>query len=95
MKFETFYTDGVVLTPDFWDCQCLSNYIHRKSETRVCNQCGCEEGESPDSRADEILVHFPDILSEEERNQIIQMIAKDAFKRGTIVASTILNLNPS
>jgi len=37
----------------FWDCECNENYIHHCTD-KVCNNCGCEQNESPDSRLNEI-----------------------------------------
>lgn len=52
-------------TPEYWDCECISNYIHPKSQPK-CDWCGCEQDEMPDSRVDEVkfyllggLVNFP------------------------------------
>ena len=36
----------ILLNPNYWDCECESNYIHEKAETY--------EGEQPDSIQEEI-----------------------------------------
>ena len=40
--------------PNYWDCECESNYIHKKTETKHCVKCDTYEDEQPDSREDEI-----------------------------------------
>jgi len=39
---------------DYWDCECLSNYIHSK-EIKMCNICGAVQKEAPDSIASEVI----------------------------------------
>lgn len=89
MRFEIFRNNGVILSPDFWDCQCVDNFIHRKQSERVCGICGAEEGESPDSRIDEILTLFPEILTEQERADIIHEMQKEALERGASLVKLI------
>lgn len=38
----------------FWDCECDTNYIHRKTE-KACPRCGVTKEEGPDARVNEIL----------------------------------------
>jgi len=39
----------------FWDCECeTGEYIHLRSAVAVCDKCGAEEDNQPDSRAKEI-----------------------------------------
>ena len=44
----------------WWDCECESDYIHKKSTELICGTCGCVEANSPDSRVNEVLAEFPD-----------------------------------
>ena len=45
----------ILLNPNYWDCECESNYIHKKkTETNHCVKCDTHEYEQPDSRQDEI-----------------------------------------
>lgn len=51
--------------PDFWDCECPSDYIHQRTDPNaVCEHCGAREEDQPDSRPDEIrrsnLAHLLD-----------------------------------
>lgn len=39
--------------PDFWDCECETNYIHLKNNT-TCAKCNVYKDDQPDSRIDEI-----------------------------------------
>ena len=43
----------VETTPDFWDCECVQNYIHLKKQS-ICGICKAIADEQPDSRIDEI-----------------------------------------
>lgn len=45
-----FYT-----SPDFWDCECKTNYIHPKEQPQ-CEICGSVREEQPDSRMNEIQI---------------------------------------
>ena len=39
---------------NYWDCECESNYIHKKAETNHCVKCDTHEDDQPDSRQEEI-----------------------------------------
>ena len=43
----------IQLTPEYWDCECGANYIHKKAKAR-CVVCGSVSDEQPDSRIDEV-----------------------------------------
>ena len=45
----------IVLNEDYWDCECLSNYIHSKKKLE-CSKCNSLADEQPDSRQNEIKV---------------------------------------
>lgn len=46
--------------PDYWDCECKHNFIHKKVKGNFCKICGSFEHEQPDSRVEEIvLFYFP------------------------------------
>jgi hypothetical protein len=66
LKFE--FVGDVVLANDFWDCACEKNYINRKADNLICHACGCEEGESPDSLANEVLIYYGSLSSEERKD---------------------------
>jgi hypothetical protein len=40
-------------TPDYWDCECTTDYIHHKS-VPSCDKCGCDKEDQPDSRVSEV-----------------------------------------
>lgn len=42
------------LTPDYWDCECRENYIHKRAEAR-CDICWAVRNEQPDARVDEVI----------------------------------------
>jgi hypothetical protein len=44
----------VETNPNYWDCECETNFIHAKAQTLACSLCGMTEDESPDSRVNEI-----------------------------------------
>lgn len=44
---------NVKTDPRFWDCECSNHYIHSKNHT-VCNKCGAQSEEQPDSRVEEL-----------------------------------------
>ena len=44
----------VELTPEYWDCECVANFIHRKSETLSCEKCNSIESDQPDSHVLEV-----------------------------------------
>lgn len=43
----------LVLTSDYWDCECEDNFIHPKSQ-KSCSRCGALAEDQPDSRANEV-----------------------------------------
>lgn len=43
----------IILTTDYWDCECESNFIHRKAES-FCEVCKTFVEEQPDSRVNEV-----------------------------------------
>ena len=58
---------GDVFThPDYWDCSCDKNYIHKKADELICPICGAIESDGwPDSRWNEIQAArggVPDIM---------------------------------
>ena len=44
----------------WWDCECEADYIHSKSTTTTCPDCGTSAEDQPDSRVDEVLAEYPD-----------------------------------
>jgi len=71
----------VVTCDDFWDCGCEKDYINRKAYHRKCNVCGWEEGESPDSQAEEVLLYHED-LTLKEKQEILRAIKKAYWEHG-------------
>ena len=47
-------TNEIKTTEKYWDCECSHNYIHPKSQS-VCEICGANSEEQPDSRVDEVI----------------------------------------
>lgn len=43
----------LILTPDYWDCECESDFIHRKEEL-FCKVCRKFAEEQPESRVNEV-----------------------------------------
>ena len=48
----------VVLSEDFWDCECEMNYIHPNSEL-FCQTCDVEKVNQPPARMNEVELMFP------------------------------------
>ena len=44
----------VITTEHFWDCNCVSDYIHPKTE-RTCSKCGAVHEDQPDSHIEEAI----------------------------------------
>jgi threonine synthase len=57
--------DEIILTPDYWDCECVNNFIHSK-EKSFCKVCGSFADEQPESRVNEVKdwleVQYRDVL---------------------------------
>lgn len=47
--------EAVETNPNFWDCECVENYIHSK-EISECEKCGTLMIDRTDSRADEVAI---------------------------------------
>ena len=45
---------NIKLNQDYWDCECETNYIHKKTELDHCVKCDTYEEDQPDSRQEEI-----------------------------------------
>lgn len=41
-------------SPDFWDCECLTNYIHSNNDL-LCPICNAFKHDQPNSRIDELI----------------------------------------
>ncbi len=48
------HSDCSGTNPNFWDCECDTNYIHNKSEKTHCSICDCYEEDQPDSMENEV-----------------------------------------
>ena len=50
---QEIYSSKPLFDPDYWECNCVKNYIHRKPRN-YCPVCGSIQIDCPDSRADEV-----------------------------------------
>jgi hypothetical protein len=41
--------------PYYWDCECDKDFIHAKDTCHVCNLCGANKDDQPDSHYDEVV----------------------------------------
>lgn len=69
-------TGDIVRAEDFWDCECDKNFIHRTSTDPVCDICGCNNMDCPDSRLEEIIVYYPLLLTEDERWEAVDYLKR-------------------
>ncbi len=53
-RMKILESRGILTTEKYWDCECLKNFIHPKSQCR-CDICGTIAEEQPDSRISEVL----------------------------------------
>ncbi len=53
INFRVENVGNIQLTPDYWDCECRNNYIHKKQEI-TCWICTTFSENQPDSRVDEV-----------------------------------------
>jgi len=51
---------------EYWDCECDTQYIHKKSDRTECPRCHAKEDEMPDSRLEEF--HPKNMFFEESMN---------------------------
>lgn len=63
-----------ILAPDYWDCECKDDFIHRKEET-FCKVCQKFAEEQPESRVNEVKK----LLESEYNNIIYQIDVVDCF----------------
>ena len=53
------YSRRPITDPAYFDCECDTNYIHKKSAYSnmevICPECGCGENDQPDSRLSEVV----------------------------------------
>ncbi len=52
---------------EFWDCECGTDYQHRRVDQTTCGRCNTNENEQPDSRLNELVYHNPTIEFEPKR----------------------------
>ena len=48
-------SDKIATTPEYWDCECEEDYIHRKG-VDACLLCGAFRVDQPASRVGEVLI---------------------------------------
>jgi hypothetical protein len=53
-RMKRLHDQEILTTDKYWDCECLANFIHPKSQKK-CDKCGAVEEEQPDSRVNEVL----------------------------------------
>ena len=58
LKANSNRNSMIKTNPNYWDCECESNYIHKKTETNHCVKCDTYEDEQPDSRQEEVNEHI-------------------------------------
>ena len=57
---QEIYSYNPLYNPDFWDCHCVKNYIHKKPKN-YCSKCGAIQIECSDSRVNEVgLLYNPE-----------------------------------
>jgi len=69
---ETFRGE-IVVTSLFWDCECDKDFIHSKRH-EACPICGAVREDQPDSRANEVLLICPELLTEQQRKSFIEAL---------------------
>jgi len=57
---ESKHWDPCRADPGYWDCECETNYIHKKlyygkPDLNFCDLCGTHERDQPDSRLIEVV----------------------------------------
>lgn len=46
--------DAIILHPDWWECECDTDFLHAKSVKLECLKCGAIESECPDARVSDL-----------------------------------------
>lgn len=76
---EVLEGKGILTTENYWDCNCLKNFIHPKSQ-KMCYECGAVEEGQPDSRVSEVLMFgFP---LECKSEKVVDNKVKDNYPDG-------------
>jgi len=57
---ETESVGDITLASEYWDCECVENYIHPKSKP-ICGRCQAKAEDQPDSRANEVAGMLADM----------------------------------
>jgi len=47
----------IILNLEYWDCECIENYIHSINE-KYCDKCNTFAEDSPNSRENELKIFF-------------------------------------
>lgn len=45
--------------PDYWDCECETQYIHKKTDSNECKECSTTDEYQPDSHVGEVDLLIP------------------------------------
>ncbi|KAF0153030.1 MAG: hypothetical protein FD143_470 [Ignavibacteria bacterium] len=54
----------ITLNLEYWDCECVENYIHPITENH-CEKCNALEEDSPNSRENEVIEYIHRILPQQ------------------------------
>jgi hypothetical protein len=54
---QEIYSSKPLFNPDYWDCNCVENYIHKRPRN-YCPKCGITEENCPDSSAHEVEIKY-------------------------------------
>lgn len=58
MEIRVDWAGDLLLTHDYWDCECESDYF-RPAAVERCGKCGACKEEMPNSRVTEVLAFYP------------------------------------
>lgn len=56
----------IVFCNEFWDCNCETDFTHRKTKQMRCKKCDSVENECPDSRLNELVEFESHLLTRSE-----------------------------
>ena len=54
---QEMYSSKLLYNPEYWDCNCVKNYIHKKPKN-YCSKCGAIQVECPDSSINEVEILY-------------------------------------
>ncbi len=68
------------LTPNFWDCECETRYVHHFSIPH-CPRCGALRENQPDSHEEEVAEHLQEIFAELFQHFTLALVQLSAIER--------------